>query len=85
MIDPDLRWSSRSKAEVRLVVDLKDSEYFWHVVVRDWSGTYSEQTGARQTAEEAVATAEEVGERIFHEMYTPDVLKFLGMGWRPPA
>lgn len=83
MIDPALR--GRGKAEVRLTVDLLEARYVWSVRMRDWSGNSSEQAGICQTAEEAVAIAEEAGERLFHEIHTPDVIRLLGMGWRPPA
>lgn len=83
MIDPALR--GRGKADVRLIVDLLEAGYVWSVRIIDWTGTSSKQDGLCQTAEGAVSIAEEAGERVFHELYTPEVIKFLGMGWRPPA
>jgi len=83
MIAPALR--GRGKAEVRLTVDLLEEGYVWSVSIRDWLGKSSEQVGMCQTAEGAVAIAEEAGERRVRELYTPETTKFLGMGWRPPA
>src|SRR6056300_1818728 len=79
MIDPALRGCG--KAEVRLTVDRLEEGYVWSVRTRNWSGKSSEQAGLCQTAEGAVAIAEEAGERLLHELYTPEVIRFLGMGW----
>ena len=81
MIDPSLR--KTRKAKVCLAVNVLEAGYIWSVRMRDWSGKSSEQAGMCQTAEEAVAIAEEVGERRFHELYTPETIKILRMGWTP--
>lgn len=71
-------------ADVVLSVGLAGGKYVWRVTVTDWTYGRHDKAGTASTAQEAIASAEEIGEEAFKDLTPPWVLMALENGWRPP-